>query len=280
MGLVFHVLNIQTTSMNKIFTTVFIVFSFIVFSQNSYSKPRLFGQAADNGIFQIRVYHLKNNAQVKTTDDFLQTAFLPALHRFGIKNIGVFKPIANDTAAEKLIYVLIPFSSVDQWMKINERLEADASYKSSGEKFLHADSKNPPFVRLESILLQPFSGQAFLNIPKTKNAERVFELRSYESPTSHLADKKRAMFNKDEMNIFKRLGFDPVFYGEVISGSRMPNLMYMPVFKSVEDRSAQWKVFGNDAKWKEISADPVNENNVSVSHIDSILMHSTDYSDY
>ena len=267
--------------MKKILKPVCIIFSFLLLFQNIYSKPTMpYSRQTNNDIFQIQVYHLKNNEQVKATDDFLQTALLPALHHFGIKNIGVFKPIANDTANDKLIYVLIPYSSVDQWVKINDRLNADASYKSSGEKFLHADSKNPPFVRLESILLQPFSGQTFLKIPKGKNAERVFELRSYESPTWHLADKKRAMFNKDEMNIFKRLGFDPVFYGEVISGSRMPNLMYMPIFKSVEDRNAQWKVFGNDPKWKEISADPFNENNVSVNHIDSMLMHSTEYSDY
>jgi hypothetical protein len=259
--------------MNQILKPL-IFFAFVLVSFQAYSK------STNKGIFQIKVYHIKNDAQVKATDNFLENAFLPALHRFGIKNIGVFKPIANDTAADKLIYVLIPFSSLDEWMKINDRLDADASYKLSGENFLHADSKNPPFVRLESILLQPFSGQTFLKIPKTKNPERVFELRSYESPTWHLADKKRAMFNKDEMNIFNGLGFDPVFYGEVISGSRMPNLMYMPVFKSVEDRNAQWKVFGNDPKWKEISADPFNENNVSVNHIDSIVMHSSDYSDY
>ena len=260
--------------MNKILKTASIIFSLVFLSFNGYSKP------TNSSIFQIKLYHLKDDNQVSMTDNFLKDAYLPALHRYGIKNIGVFKPISNDTASDKLIYVLIPFSSLDQWSKINDKLNADAAYTSAGEKFLHADAKEPAFVRLESILLEPFSGQTFLNIPKEKNTERVFELRSYESPTWHLADKKRAMFNKDEMNIFKRLGFDPVFYGEVISGSHMPNLMYMPIFKSVEDRNAQWKVFGSDPKWKEISADPFNENNVSVSHIDSILMHSTDYSDY
>jgi hypothetical protein len=258
-----------------------VIFSVLIFSQNIYSNPILPGiKEANSPIFQIRLYHLKDDNQVSMTDNFLKDAYLPALHRNGIKNIGVFKPISNDTASDKLIYVLIPFTSLDQWMKINDRLNGDAAYKSSAEKFLHADAKSPAFQRLESILLQAFSGQTFLNVPKQKNAERVFELRSYESPTRHLADKKRAMFNKDEMGIFKKLGFDPVFYAEVISGSHMPNLMYMPIFKSVEDRNAQWKAFGNDPKWKEISADPFNENNVSVSHIDSILMHSTTYSDY
>lgn len=260
--------------MNKILKATVIIFSFFLFSFTGYSKP------TNRTIFQFRVYHLKDEKQVSMTDNFLQNALLPALHRFGIKNVGVFKPIANDTAVDKLIYVLIPFTSLDQWMKITERIHSDASLNKAGENFLHADSKNPPYQRMESILLNAFDGQTGMMVPQQKDANRVFELRSYESPTMHLADKKKAMFNNDEMKIFNRLGFNPVFYGEVISGSRMPNLMYMPIFKSVEDRNAQWKIFGNDPKWKEISADPVNENNVSVSHIDSILMHSTGYSDY
>ena len=84
------------------------------------------------------------------------------------------------------------------------------------------------------------------------------------------------MVNNDEMGIFTKLGFDPVFYGEVISGSHMPNMMYMPVFKSVEDRNVRWKIFRNDPEWKEISA----ESKVYVSHIDSILLQCTSYSDY
>ena len=243
-------------------------------SQSLYSKP------TNNGFFQIKVYHLKDDNQVKMTDDFLRDSYLPALHRFGIKNIGVFKPITNDTATIKLIYVLIPFSSPNQWLKISDRIKSDASFKLSGKNFLEANAKDPPFERVESILLEAFPEKTDLVLPQQKDAGRIFELRSYESPTLHLAEKKMAMFNKDEINIFNRLKFNPVFYGKVLSGSHMPNLMYMPIFKSVEDRNAQWKIFGNDSKWKEISADPVNENNVSVNHIDSILMHSTSYSDY
>ncbi len=261
--------------MNKILKAVSIIFSFVVFSFNSYSKE------TNNPIFQIRIYHLKNEAQVKATDHFLQTAFLPALHRFGIKNIGVFKPISNDTAAIKLIYVLIPFSSPDQWEKLPNRLLSDAAFKSAGKDFLDADSKNPGFERMESILLQPFSAQQNLVIPRQKNPERIFELRSYESPTQNLFEKKVAMFNTGgEIPIFNRLGFNPVFYGKVISGSRMPNLMYMPVFDNVQQKNEGWKRFGSDSTWKRISTDPKNQNNVNVSHIDSIMMHSTDYSDY
>jgi len=254
--------------------TFCIIFSTLFFAQSIYSKP------TNKSFYQLRVYHLSSDAQVKATDQFLESAYLPALHKLGIKNIGVFKPIANDTASDKRIYVLISFSSPAQWLTISNKINSDPAFSATAKDFLSADSKTPPFVRMESILLDAFPKQSFLLLPKQKNPEQVFELRSYESPTLHLAQKKMGMFNKDEINIFNRLGFDPVFYGKVVSGSRMPNLMYMPVFKSVEDRNAAWKIFGNDPKWKEISTDPANENNVSVNHIDSILMHSTSYSDY
>lgn len=252
----------------------FLFFSLLILSQSGYSKP------TNKDFYQLRVYHLKDDSQVSMTDDFLKNAYLPALHRFGIKNIGVFKPLANDTASDKRIYVLIPFSSPSQWASISDKINNDPVFNANAKDFLAADSKTPPFVRMESILMEAFPKQPHLVFPKQKNAERIFELRSYESPTIHLAKKKMDMFINDEINIFNRLGFDPVFYGKVVSGSHMPNLMYLPVFKSVEDRNAQWKVFGNDSKWKEISADPANENKVSVSHIDSILMHATGYSDY
>ncbi len=230
--------------------------------------------------YQVKIYHCKNDSQLQQVNEYLENDYLPALHRFNIKNIGVFTPIGNDTASVKLVYVLIPFKSEEEWLKIDQNLLKDVTYAAAAKDFLSAPADEAPYERMESILLEAFDGQQKLLLPATKNAGRVFELRSYESPTENLLAKKMAMFNKDEINIFNRLGFNPVFYGRVLSGSHMPNLMYMPVFNSVEERNAQWKVFGNDAKWKEISADPANENKVSVSHIDSILMHSTSYSDY
>ena len=260
--------------MTRLKNSLLIIMMLTVFS------PIAFAAKGQREFYQIRIYHLKNNDQLKQVNDYLENVYLPALHRFKIKNIGVFEPIANDTATLKLVYVLVPFNSLDEWLRINQDLSKDITYAMAAKDFLDAPADQPPYERMDSVLLEAFESQGELLIPPSKNASRVFELRSYESPTEELSAKKIAMFNKDEITIFKRLGFNPVFYGRVLSGSHMPNLMYMPVFDNVQQRDAQWKVFGNDAKWKEISADPVNENKVSVSHIDSILMHSTSYSDY
>ncbi|MDQ2720060.1 MAG: NIPSNAP family protein [Bacteroidota bacterium] len=253
---------------------LFTLFFTLTLAQNIFSK------AIPGDFYEIKVYHLKSNEQVKMTEEYLKDAYLPALHRLKIKTIGVFKPIGNDTAISKSIYVLIPFSSVEAWTKKSGQLKADGVYTVAAKNFITADADNPPYERIESILLQAFTGQSHLVLPAGKNSERVFELRSYESPTENLHEKKMAMFNSDEIEIFSRLGFNPVFYAKVISGNRMPNLMYMPVFDNIQQRDAQWKRFGEDAQWKRVSSIPENENKVSVSHIDSILMHSTEYSDF
>ena len=54
-------------------------------------------------IYEIRVYKLKSSDQITATDNYLKDAYLPAMHRLGIKQIGVFKPVSNDTAEIKRI---------------------------------------------------------------------------------------------------------------------------------------------------------------------------------
>lgn len=233
-------------------------------------------------IYQIKIYSLKNNEQVAAVDAFLKNAFLPAMHHSGILKIGVFKPITNDTAALKKIYVFIPFTSVDQWQNIYGILDKDASYQSAAKDFTGAAFDHSPFERVESVLLEAFDMQPHFSMPSLKNpvSEKIYELRSYESPTEALHAIKVKMFNEGgETVIFKRLGFNAVFYAKVISGSHMPNLMYMTSFENMAEHDEHWKAFSNDAEWKRISALPEYESKVSVSRNDKVLMHATDYSD-
>ena len=64
--------------------------------------------------YSLRVYSLKTAEQETRIDTYLQTALLPALHRIGITEVGVFKAIDNDTAAIRHVYVLIPFKNLEQ----------------------------------------------------------------------------------------------------------------------------------------------------------------------
>lgn len=248
-------------------------FAFIILSNNLYAAPT-------GDFYQIKIYELKSDTQMQMVDKYLQNAYLPALHRAGVAKVGVFKPIANDTSAVKKIYLLIPFHSAQQFFDLTNVLSKDASYNEAGSEYINAEYNNIPYERIESILLQAFPKAQHFNVPELKSpkSERVYELRSYEGPTEKLFENKVTMFNKgDEIELFKRLGFNAVFYASVVSGCHMPNLMYMTTFANMAEHDAHWKAFTNDPYWKELSAKPEYQHNVS--HADIILMHPTDYSD-
>ncbi len=231
--------------------------------------------------YQVIVYHFSTSEQQKTIGQYLQDAYLPALHRQQIKNIGVFTAIANDTASDKRIYVIVPVESLQQVADFSAKLAKDNDYQASGKAYLDATYKTPPYSRIENILLKAFPLAPFLNLPKLtgpKN-ERVYELRSYESPTEKIFQNKVQMFNEGgEIELFKNLNFNAVFYGSVIAGANMPNLMYMTSFENKADRDEHWKAFGSSPVWKKLSALPEYQNNVSKNTI--VFLRPTDFSDY
>ncbi|HEV3413359.1 MAG TPA: NIPSNAP family protein [Puia sp.] len=231
--------------------------------------------------FAIRVYQLKTAQQEARVDTFLQQALLPALHRQHISGIGVFKPIGNDTAAIRRIYVFIPLRDLNQFASLSDELVKDQQYLADGRSYLNAGYDDPPYVRAESILLKAFPDMPHHAAPWSSlgySAERVYELRSYEGATESYFANKVQMFNQGgEITLFDKLGFHAVFYASVLSGAHMPNLMYMTSFDNMAARDDHWKTFGADPTWKSLSSSPQYQHNVS--HIDDIFLHAAPYSE-
>jgi len=235
----------------------------------------------ERSIYQLTVYHFSTKDQEKVLDNYLENAWIPALHRLGIKNVGVFKALANDTSSLKSLYVFLPLLTLNAMIQIPQQLSQDQLYLAAGSDYLNASHDSPPYTRLENIILRAFPLSPQMELPKLQadKKERVYELRSYESPTEKIFKNKVQMFNAgDEIGLFKRLGFNAVFYSEVVAGGKMPNLMYMTSFESMADREAHWKSFGEDPYWKKLSALPEYQNNVS--HIDINFLRPTSYSDF
>jgi hypothetical protein len=231
--------------------------------------------------YQLSVYHFTTAEQEKLLDNYFQNALLPALHRAGISKAGVFKSWANDTSANKTLYVFLPLSSLDMVVKLQEKLNKDQQYISNASAYLNADYKNPAYSRMETILLRAFPLAPTMQLPalNSPKKDRVYELRSYESATQSKFENKVKMFNQgNEIGLFKRLGFNAIFYSEVVAGSKMPNLMYMTSFENRAAREEHWKAFGSDPYWKQLSAMPEYQNNVS--HIDINFLFPVDYSDF
>jgi len=223
-------------------------------------------KAQDRDIYQFKIYSLENDQQEQRMDNYLKDAFIPALNRVGIKNVGVFKPITEDTETGKLIYVLIPFKSIDQFEKLEGELAKDNKYQKEGSDYIDAAHNNPPYERISSILLRSFKSMPNYGIPShsTPRSEQVYELRSYEGATEKLYEKKVEMFtDRGETKIFFDLGFQPVFFGEVISGPTMPNLMYLTTFENKESQDEHWAAFRSAPAWLEMKDEKQYANTVS-----------------
>jgi hypothetical protein len=229
--------------------------------------------------YELKVYYLKDKAQQDQVNDYLKNAYLPALNRAGIKKVGVFVPVPTDTAAGKRIYVLTPLTSLNQLTEISDKLAKDKQYATAGADYINAPYNNAPYRRMETILLQAFSQMPVMRAPnhKTPHSERVYELRSYEGHTEKVFRNKVQMFNEGgEVKIFEKLGFNAVFYGEVLAGSRMPNLMYMTTFENKASRDKHWDAFRADPDWKTLSGKQEFKNNVSKQTI--WFLHPTEFS--
>ncbi|QDH80501.1 hypothetical protein FKX85_16210 [Echinicola soli] len=254
--------------MKNRFTYILVLFVFVSIKWG-------YGQTRD--VFEIKIYHVSTTSQETAIDQFLEEAYIPAMHKKGIAHIGVYKPLDRDSLAGKRIYVFTPYQSAENYIEIASTFHlVDLPHAGSYQKASHDEA---PYDRIETILLKAFSGMPHYDVPKLngKKSQRIYELRSYESPTEQLFHNKVDMFNSGEITIFDRLGFNAVFYGEVIAGSKMPNLMYMTSFDNITAEKAAWKAFGSDEAWITLRDDKHYQNNVS--HIDITLLKPAKYSE-
>ena len=257
------------TSMNSRLR-IFMILTFISILSSSFASAKTI-------YFQLKVYHFQTVEQEQVIDRYLEKAYLPAMHKLGFKELAVFKPIDNIDKADKIIYVFSSSPKLEKFASVDELILKDNQYLESGKEYLDAAYNKVPYSRVETIIMKAFKGMPFVSSPKLKanKSERVYELRSYEGPTEKLSANKISMFNNGEIEIFEKLNFNAVFYGQVIAGSTMPNLMYLTTFENMADRDAHWKAFG--PLYKPMAEMPQYQNNVSKNV--TILCRPTEYSD-
>jgi hypothetical protein len=228
--------------------------------------------------YELRTYHLKAGPMASRFGNFYRDAAIPAMNRAGLNPIGVFNVVFGPESPT--MRVLIPHKSLESFVTANERIHADEEYQKAGAEFINAPATNPSYVRVESSLLVSFEGFPKLEVPASTVAKkpRIFELRTYESHSHKAGKKKIEMFNTGEIAIFKRTGLTPVFFGETIVGSNMPNLTYMLTFDDLADREKKWAAFGPDPEWQKLRSQPGFSDAEIVSNISNVILRPAAYS--
>ncbi len=225
--------------------------------------------AEERKYLTLNWYRTRRDLDVQRLTDFLGGSVIPAYNRAGIKPLGLLQvSVGPDSPA---FLVIAPFASMAAIQETLAKLAADQVWTSELAAF---DEKwDLAYERRESWLLQTFKSFPDLAVPKAEPGKtNLFELRMYES-RNHLGHvKKVSMFDGGEIEIFKRVGVNPVFFGSTIFGARIPNLVYMIYFPSMEARTEAWAKFGQDPEWKKISNAPGMTGRELVSSISNQLL--------
>jgi len=222
--------------------------------------------------YQLRCYRMQTGPQTQLTERYFGEALIPALGRMGMGPVGAFKlDIGPETPT---FYLLIPSSSVERLATLDLRLAKDSEFLSAAQPFWSAPATAPAFLRVESTLLAAFEGWPKLVPPPSSatKAKRIFQLRTYESPSDAAHVRKVEMFHHGEFEIFKNAGCHPVFFGDEVIGSRMPCLTYMLSFADLAELTDHWAAFGNDPEWKKLKASPRYAYEEIVSNITNLVL--------
>jgi hypothetical protein len=220
--------------------------------------------SAGREYYELRAYRLKPDAPQDLLDGYLEKALIPALSARGITNVGVFtEPESKDGPA---VWVLIPHPSLASVAEVTASLNADPAVVAAGAAYFDPGLKDKPaFDRIDSWLFLAFEDLPRLVVPElTRTGKpRIFELRIYESFNEVKALKKVDMFNDGEVEVMQEVGLSPVFFGQALAGSGLPQLTYMLCGADRETHKEHWTGFLNHPVWVALKNDPQYADTVS-----------------
>ncbi len=245
-------------------------------AKTSQAEPPAGGTSRE--FYELRQYHLVAGPQTKLTDTYVSEALIPALNKLGISPVGAFNLFLGPETPT--LYLLLPSRSLETLVTAELHLAQDEVFLKAADPFWNAPANEPAFTRIESSLLIAFEGWPKLIIPPVtaQHGKRIFQLRTYESPSNQAHVRKIEMFQSGEMAIFQRAGFWPVFYGDTLVGSRLPNLTYMLSYPDLGEMNAKWAAFSGDPEWKKLSNSPRYNFESIVSNISNLTLSPTSYS--
>jgi len=238
--------------------------SVVAASAASVAIPAVARQTSDilnKSIFELRVYHMAFGGNRGLFEEYMKQALIPLVNKYNIK-VGIFTEFSMEDPAK--IYTLFAYPSPEVYVNAAEAMLTNQAYLNASKSYMEHPAKTPIYSRFETFLLEPFDKFPGLVQPSVKKG--LFELRIYESATEDAGLRKIAMFNKEEIDLFLKVGLQPVFFGRIMAGPLMPALIYMLGFKDMAERDAIWGKFGAHEDWKVMSAKPEYANTVSNIH--------------
>jgi hypothetical protein len=236
------------------------------------AKPgEALAQAAGPGhqYYELRKYLHTSGAGPRLTEHYFAEALIPALNRMGITPVGAFALTYGPETPT--LYLFIPSASLEALVTADLHLAKDEAFMKAAAPFWNAPASSPAYVRIESKLMRAFDGYPNVT-PPAANPKRIFQLRTYESPSNQDHVRKVEMFHSGEFSFFAKAGCGQVFYGDALIGPRLPNLTYMLTFPDMDALNTGWAAFNSNPDWKKLGAEPRFSFEPIVSNVDNLIL--------
>ena len=194
--------------------------------------------------------------------DFVRDALLPEIKKAGVGPFGMaYAPAemnGKDADAPIDLFLIIPYKSLREFLVLRDKLCSEAALAAKFMEYKKDfSSKDPGYDSAESMLLKNFKMMPEVEVP-TLSEDRIMQLRYYRSFDEERNAAKISMFEEGgELELFRKYGMNPVFFGEAVFGTFLPNLTYMISFANQEAKDAGWKAFVESPEWAVLSKDPL-----------------------
>lgn len=233
--------------------------------------------APGRAVYELRTYELRNDLAVARTLAYFERELVPALRRAGAGPVGVFTPESG--LPQPSVVLLVPHGAFAEVGAAAERLAGDAAFRAATDAWERGPGL--PYVRYEAALYRAFAGHPRLEAPPARAGRppRLFELRTYEAPNDAGLRAKVAMFDQEEIRIFRDSGFAPVMFGEAVAGTRLPHLTYLVAFDDMAARTAAWARFAASPDWQRVRVRPGWSDAEAVSTIRAAFLRPAAFSD-
>jgi len=204
-------------------------------------------------IYEWRIYTLAGDGAI--LDNFFKETLIPAYNRCNI-SVGAFTLYQPADSEQR--YLLFVYPDLKTYDQVRHTVWNDKVFQSAASSFFEATAPQPAYSEYETYLCEAFDKMPEMKMPDKNRT--LFEFRCYHSPNEDANQRKIKMFNDEEIDLFNKVGINSVCYGEIISGARMPALIYLTWYKDEATRNSAWDAFTNHPDWTLMKNKPEYKN--------------------
>jgi hypothetical protein len=220
-------------------------------------------------LFVLEQYFLKNGTQPGRINDYVSKAALPALNRVHTGPKLVLESLIAPHMPQ--VAIILGFQSLEELMSVRSKLLTDKDLSKALEEW--ENHPEQPYEHFSTTLLEATEYcPEVAPDPTPREKPRIFELRTYHSPTWRQLKALHERFAGPEIKIFHRVGVRPILYTSTMVGPNMPNLTYLIPFDDLAAREKAWNAFGADPEWVKVRKESIDRHG-QISSVSQISLY-------